>query len=160
MQKQAIGTLKGCGAECAVKCRARGIKYSARKRAIDCNDALRACVITKAPLFAYFFWQDRKSRSAKQGQFQICRRVSLQRETLNMQRDFPLPACSGLVSTFHVGEILSCRFSTTLAPQAYFFCCSRKSMQKEELGREILRADARDWGAKRRMRAANLILSL
>ena len=41
---------------------------------------------TQAPLFAYFFWQDRKSRSAKQGQFQICRRVSLQRETLNMQR--------------------------------------------------------------------------
>ena len=31
-----------------------------------------------------------------------------------------------------------CKFATSLAPQAYFFCCSRKSMQKEELRNDYM----------------------
>ena len=41
-----------------------------------------------------------------------------------------------------------CKFASSLAPQAYFFCCSRKSMQKEELGTRLYCAHTRAVGER------------
>ena len=60
-----------------------------------------------------------------------CGRPDKGRKKLHAERAIPC---------FNVSRWRECfsKFASALAPQAYFFCCSRKSMQKEELGRVYL----------------------
>ena len=99
--------------------------------------------------------------SAPKGRKKIARGACgahVQRFTLHARRAGPVCPAAPPVSTFHVGEMRFCKFVIALAPQAYFFCCSRKSMQKEELGTRLYGAHTRAIGERHgAFSAANLI---